>query len=142
MRQFLQLKRSKQVRICHIEQIQCSKCSQVSKNDHLVSKFIQLVVIFVHTEILKVGVSGVKQGWHKTCIERGMSKALEATATYARRITGRTAAAEIWASRQNLHHAQDAYSTAEAARVAAARTIELLAPYSLADDLIASAQIS
>ena len=71
-----------------------------------------------------------------------MSKALEATATYARRITGRTAAAEIWAGRQNLHHDQDAYSTAEAARVAAARTIELLAPYSLADDLIASAQIS
>lgn len=141
MRQFLQLKRSKQVRICHIEQIQCSKCSQVSKNDHLVSKFIQLVVIFVHTEILDLGVYGAKQGWHGVCIDSGMSNTA-VTATYARRITGRTAKAAAWAVRQNSHHAQDAYSTAEAARVAAARTIELLAPYSLADDLIAGAQIS
>ena len=55
--------------------------------------------------------------------------------TYARRITGRTANAAAWAGRQNAHHAQDAYSTAEAASVAAARTIELLAPAGVAGDL-------
>lgn len=66
----------------------------------------------------------------------------ESTATYSRRITGRTAAAAAWAVRQNLHHAQDAYSTAEAATLAAARTIQLLAPAGLVVELIASAKIS
>jgi len=64
------------------------------------------------------------------------------TATYARRITGRTAAAAVWAGRQNAHHAQDAYSTAAAAATAAARTVKLLAPAGLVADLIASAKIS
>lgn len=96
------------------------------------------MVIFIHTEVLKLVFPGAKQGWHETCINCGMINT-KSTETYARRITGRTAAAEIWASRQNLHHAQDAYSTAEAARVAAARTIQLLAPAGVAGDLRAGA---
>lgn len=57
--------------------------------------------------------------------------------TYARKITGRTANAAAWSVRQNAHHAQDAYSTAAAARAAADRTIQLLAPAGVAGDLLA-----
>ena len=70
-----------------------------------------------------------------------MSNTVEATtgATYSRKITGRTANAAAWAGRQTAHHAQDAYSTAAAAARAAARTIALLAPASVAGDLLAGA---
>lgn len=55
--------------------------------------------------------------------------------TYRRKITGRTAAACCWADRQNAHHEQDAYSTAAAARAAADRTIKLLAPIGVINDV-------
>ena len=119
----------------------------MSKNDHLVSKFIQLVIIFIQQvpeNVPKVIRRTAKRRWHGSGITGGMSNTVEATTgvTYARRITGRTANAAAWAGRQNAHHAQDAYSTASAAAAAAARTIQLLAPAWVAGDLLASAQIS
>ena len=114
----------------------------MSKNDHLVSKFIQQVVIFDHLGTGRMARRGAKRGWHGTCITDGMSNTAEAAVTYARKITGRTANASAWAVRQNAHHAKDAYSSAAAAAAAAARTIQLLAPAGLVGYLVASAQIS
>lgn len=113
----------------------------MSKNDHLVSKFIQLVIIFIQQVGRKELEHGAKLRWHGTSITNCMSHTVEATTsvTYARKITGRTANAAAWAGRQNAHHAQDAYSTASAARAASARTIELLAPAGVAGDLLAGA---
>ena len=88
----------------------------MSKNDHLVSKFIQQVVIFDHLGTGRMARRGAKRSWHGTSITNGMrnSHTVEAAVTYARRITGRTANA-------------------------AARTIELLAPAGVAGALLAGA---